>query len=161
MYDDGEKDVVDTTNNNPNYDSPFYLHHSDYPRQMYVNDMLTDGNYTGRSQEMLNFLFAKNKVGFIDGTIEKPVVDSKDYMPWMRSDALIKGWLDTTMVEEIRTSVKYASTSQEIWEDLKERFGKETAPKAYKLKQSMSMARQEGLSVSAYYTKLYGIWDEI
>lgn len=110
---------------------------------------------------MLNFLFAKNKVGFIDGTIEKPVVDSKDYMSWMRSDALIKGWLDTAMVEEIRTSVKYASTSQEIWEDLKERFGKETAPKAYKLKQSMSIARQEGLSVSAYYTKLYGIWDEI
>ncbi|KAI3516445.1 hypothetical protein L1887_15360 [Cichorium endivia] len=154
----GKEDATSTT---PNYDSPFYIHPSDYPRQMHVNDVLTDGNYTDWSQEMLNFLFAKNKVGFIDGTIEKPATNSKDYMPWMRSDAMIKGWLNTAMEKEIRTSVKYATTSQEIWEDLKERFGKDSAPKAYELKQSLTATRQEGLSVSAYYTKLRGIWDEI
>ena len=74
---------------------------------------------------------------------------------------MIKGWLNTAMEKDIRTSVKYAATSQEIWEDLKERFGKESAPKAYELKQSLSATRQDGLSVSAYYTKLRGIWDEI
>lgn len=66
------KDDVDGTNNVPNYDFPFYLHLSYYPRQMDVNDVFTDRNYTDWSQEMLNFLFArKNKVGFIDETIEK------------------------------------------------------------------------------------------
>nr|GEX72059.1 reverse transcriptase domain-containing protein [Tanacetum cinerariifolium] len=51
----------------PDINSPFYIHALDYPKQMHVNDTLTDINYTDWSQEMLNFLFAKNKVGFIDG----------------------------------------------------------------------------------------------
>ncbi|KAI3796118.1 hypothetical protein L1987_38782 [Smallanthus sonchifolius] len=143
------------------HDSPYYIHPSDYPRQMHVNDVLTDGNYADWSQEMLNFLFAKNKVGFIDGTIKKPEPTSSKYMSWMRCDAMIKGWLNTAMEKEIRTSVKYATTAQEIWADLEERFGKESAPRAYELKQLLTTTKQVGASVSAYYTKLRVIWDEI
>ncbi|KAJ0846074.1 putative RNA-directed DNA polymerase [Helianthus annuus] len=128
---------------------------------MHVNDVLTDNNYADWSQEMLNFLFAKNKVGFINGSIKKPEEDSSNYMPWMRCDAMIKGWLHTAMEKEIRTSVKYAMTAREIWVDLKERFGKVSAPRAYELKQLLTSTKQEGTSVSAYYTKLRGIWDEI
>lgn len=40
--------------------SPYYLHASDNPRQMQVNDVLTDSNYSNWSQEMTNSLFAKN-----------------------------------------------------------------------------------------------------
>ncbi|XP_076885099.1 uncharacterized protein LOC143534517 [Bidens hawaiensis] len=65
------------------------------------------------------------------------------------------------MEKEIRTSVKYASTTQEIWADLKERFGKDNAPKAYELKHSLTMIKQEGSSISAYFTRLRSIWDEI
>ncbi|XP_076949365.1 uncharacterized protein LOC143621986 [Bidens hawaiensis] len=109
-------------------DSPYYLHPSDYPRQMHVNDVLTDDNYIDWLQEMQNFLFAKNKIGFVDGSIKKPKQDSKQYMAWLRCDAMIKGWLNTAMEKEIRTSMKYASKAQDIWADLKERFGKENAP---------------------------------
>ncbi|XP_076949876.1 uncharacterized protein LOC143622688 [Bidens hawaiensis] len=65
------------------------------------------------------------------------------------------------MEKEIRTSVKYASTAQEIWADLKERFGKDNAPRAYELKQALTTIKQEGTPVSAYFTKLRSIWDEI
>ncbi|KAJ0490449.1 putative RNA-directed DNA polymerase [Helianthus annuus] len=143
------------------HDSPYYLHPSEYPRQMHVNDVLTDGNYTDWSQEIQNFLFAKNKIGFVDGTIKKPEQGSSSHMAWMRCDAMIKGWLNTAMEKEIRTSVKYATTAREIWVDLRERFGKESAPRAYELKQSLTVTRQEGTSVSTYYTKLRTIWDEI
>ncbi|XP_076905318.1 uncharacterized protein LOC143561047 [Bidens hawaiensis] len=109
--------------------SPYYIHASDYPRKLHVNDVLTDANYKDWSQEMLNFLLAKNKVGFNDGSIEKPEPDSPTYMAWIRCDAMLKGWLNTAMEKEIRTSVKYAS--------------------------------MKGTSVSAYFTKLRSIWDEI
>ena len=145
----------------PDANSPLYIHASDYPKQMHVNEALTDNNYADWSQEMMNFLFAKNKVGFIDGSIEKPEEKSIDYMPWMRCDAMIKGWLTTAMENEIRTSVKYANTASEIWADLKERFGKESAPRAYELKQTLSMTHQNGATVSVYYTKLRSLWDEI
>ncbi|KAL8245355.1 hypothetical protein R6Q59_011613 [Mikania micrantha] len=65
------------------------------------------------------------------------------------------------MEKEIRGSVKYANTSLEIWNDLKERFGKESTPRAYELKQSLTITHQDGTSVSAYYTKLHALWDEI
>ncbi|XP_076957347.1 uncharacterized protein LOC143632812 [Bidens hawaiensis] len=74
---------------------------------------------------------------------------------------MIKGWLTTVMEKDIRGSVKYANTALEIWSDLRERLGKESAPRAYELKQSLTMVRQDGSSVSTYYTKLRSLWDEI
>uniref|UniRef100_A0A251UYU1 Putative GAG-pre-integrase domain, Gag-polypeptide of LTR copia-type n=1 Tax=Helianthus annuus TaxID=4232 RepID=A0A251UYU1_HELAN len=141
--------------------SPYYIHPSDYPKQMQVNDALNDGNYNDWAQEMENFLFAKNKIGFVVGSIKKPEKGSQTYMPWMRCDAMIKGWLTTAMEKEIRSSVKYANTAAEIWSDLKERFGKESAPHAYELKQTLSATVQGDTSVSAYFTKLRSIWDEM
>ncbi|XP_076937080.1 uncharacterized protein LOC143604510, partial [Bidens hawaiensis] len=93
---------------------------------------------------MLNFLFAKNKTGFVDGTIKKPDQGSPNLMAWLRCDAMIKGWLNMAMEKEIRTSVKYAATAQGMWTDMKERFGKASAPRAYELKQSLSTTKQEG-----------------
>nr|GEW77549.1 putative reverse transcriptase, RNA-dependent DNA polymerase, Gag-polypeptide of LTR copia-type [Tanacetum cinerariifolium] len=65
------------------HNSPFYLYASDYPKQMHVNDVLTDKNYIDWEQEMMNFMFAKNKTGFIDGSIKKPEKISDKYLPWM------------------------------------------------------------------------------
>ncbi|XP_023765437.1 uncharacterized protein LOC111913956 [Lactuca sativa] len=144
----------------PDTNSPLYIHASDYPKQMHVHDTLTDNNYADWSQEMMNFLFAKNKVGFIDGSIQKPGKYSPDYMIWMRCDVMVKGWLTTAMENDIRVSVKYANTTSKIWFDLPERFGKERSPRAYKLKQARTRIHQNGSSVSTYYTRLRGIWCE-
>ncbi|XP_076895646.1 uncharacterized protein LOC143548333 [Bidens hawaiensis] len=141
--------------------SPYYIHASDYPRQMQANDPLNDSNYSDWCQEMTNFLFAKNKMGFVDGSIPKPDQSKDMYMPWLRCYAMIKGWLTTAMEKEIRGSVKYATSSLEIWSDLRERFGKESAPCAYELKQDLTLIRQDGSSISTYYTKLRSLWDEI
>ncbi|KAM0060750.1 putative transcription factor interactor and regulator CCHC(Zn) family [Helianthus debilis subsp. tardiflorus] len=79
----------------------------------------------------------------------------------MRCDAMIKGWLTTAIEKEIRGSVKYANSTSEIWKDLQERFGKDSAPRAYELKQAISNTRQDGMTMSSYYTKLRGLWDEM
>ncbi|XP_071694914.1 uncharacterized protein [Rutidosis leptorrhynchoides] len=138
-----------------------YMHPSDYPKQMHVNEILTDNNYMDWSQEIMNFLFAKNKVGFVDGSIKKTDNNSPLYMLWMCCDAMVNGWLTTTMEKEIRTSVKYANSSYKIWNDLKERFGKESAPRAYELKKSLLMTHQDGTIVPVYYIKLRSLWDKM
>nr|GEW41573.1 putative reverse transcriptase, RNA-dependent DNA polymerase, Gag-polypeptide of LTR copia-type [Tanacetum cinerariifolium] len=117
--DKGGSSVID-------FSSPYYLYLSDSPKQPSVNEVLTDGNYNDWAREMTNFLFAKNKTNFVNGTLKKPETSSSEYKSWMRCDAMIKGWLTTAMEKGIRDSVKYANTSSEIWSDLKERFGKET-----------------------------------
>ncbi|XP_076889651.1 uncharacterized protein LOC143540461 [Bidens hawaiensis] len=65
------------------------------------------------------------------------------------------------MEKEIRISVKYANTSSEIWQDIHERFGKESAHRAYELKNQIAVTQQDRATVSAYFTKLRGLWDEI
>ncbi|GJV91642.1 putative gag-pre-integrase domain, LTR copia-type gag-polypeptide [Tanacetum coccineum] len=65
------------------------------------------------------------------------------------------------MEKKIHNSVKYAKITTAIWKDLKERFGKESAPKAYELKQSLNTTRQDGMTVFAYYTRLRVLWDEM
>ncbi|GFP90257.1 hypothetical protein PHJA_001169600 [Phtheirospermum japonicum] len=82
-------------------------------------------------------------------------------MLWKRCNAMIRGWLNSAMDKEIRSSVKYAKTAKEIWDDLEERFGKACAPRAYELKRTLTHTRQKNTTVSAYYTKLRSIWDEM
>nr|GEY98915.1 hypothetical protein [Tanacetum cinerariifolium] len=96
------------------HNSSFYLHASDYPKQMHVNDVLTDKNYSDWEQEMMNFMFTKNKTGFIDGSIKKPETKLDKYLPWMHCETMIKGWLTTAMEKEIQNSVKYAKMAAEI-----------------------------------------------
>nr|GEV21082.1 putative reverse transcriptase, RNA-dependent DNA polymerase, Gag-polypeptide of LTR copia-type [Tanacetum cinerariifolium] len=145
--DKGGSSVID-------FSLPNYLHPSNSPKQPSVNEVLTDGNYNDWAREMTNFLFAKNKTDFVDGTLKKPETSSSEYKSWIRCDAMIKGWLTTAMEKGIRDSVKYANTSSEIWLDLKERFGKESAPRAYELKKKITATRQEGKSISTYYCRL-------
>ncbi|XP_076910059.1 uncharacterized protein LOC143567550 [Bidens hawaiensis] len=128
---------------------------------MHVNEALNDNNYLDWVQEMETLLFAKNKIGFVDGTMKKPETTHDNHMLWLRCDAMIRGWLTTAMDKEIRYIVRYANSAEEIWKDLQERFGKDNAPRAYELKRLLTLTKQDGSSVSAYYTRLRTLWDEI
>ncbi|XP_076915788.1 uncharacterized protein LOC143575246 [Bidens hawaiensis] len=128
---------------------------------MHVNEALNDNNFLDWVQEMETFLFAKNKIGFVNGTIKKPETTHDNHMFWLRCDAMIRGWLTTAMDKEIRVSVKYANSAEDMWADLHERFVKDNAPRAYKLKRLLAMTKQDRSSVSAYYTRLKTLWNEI
>ncbi|KAL9676375.1 hypothetical protein QQ045_004589 [Rhodiola kirilowii] len=95
----------------------------------------------------------KNKFGFIDGSIPTPGEGSAEFSLWKRSNAMIRGWLHSSIEKEICSSVKHAKTAREVWKDLEERFGNESAPRAYELKREITLTHQERLSVLAYYTK--------
>lgn len=65
------------------------------------------------------------------------------------------------MENDICNRVKYDVTAKEIWDDLEERFRKESVPRAYELKRALTTLRQDNASVSTYFTKMRVIWDEI
>lgn len=122
--------------------SPYYLHPSDQPSQMFVSELLNNGNYGEWVADMSNTLYAKNKIDFVDGTIPMPQVDSPNLAHWMRCNAMVKGWLRNGMDKEVRSSVRYAGTAREIWVVLEERFAKGSAPRVYKLRRAISLLRQ-------------------
>lgn len=110
---------------------------------------------------MSNFPFAKNKIGNFNGSIPVPKEGSSDLGLWKTCNAMVKGWLTPSMEKVISNSVKHAKTAREIWKDPEERFGKESAPQSYQLRLALTLTRQDKMSVSFYFTKLRGIWDEI
>ncbi|CAN1221118.1 hypothetical protein LINGRAPRIM_LOCUS169 [Linum grandiflorum] len=74
---------------------------------------------------------------------------------------MVKGWLKTSMAKEVRSSVRFARTARDIWLDLEERFGRTSAPRIYEFRSTVALLRQEKLSVSAFYTKIRSLWEEL
>ncbi|VVA31420.1 PREDICTED: LOW QUALITY PROTEIN [Prunus dulcis] len=69
------------TNNSSNpgmeLSNPYYVHPSYHPGHVLVSEKLDGANYSSWSKSMLHALRAKNKIGFIDGSIKPPSEDEK------------------------------------------------------------------------------------
>ncbi|RVW67842.1 hypothetical protein CK203_060995 [Vitis vinifera] len=88
-------------------------------------------------------------------------IDPEGYATWSRCNDMVHSWIVNTLNPEIADSVIYYSTAHEVWEDLCERFSQSNAPRIFEIQRDIACLRQEQLSVSAYYTKLKGLWDEL
>ncbi|CAL1400087.1 unnamed protein product [Linum trigynum] len=141
--------------------SPFLIHNSDNPSQLFVGELLTKTNYGEWVGDITDSFIAKNKLGFVDGSISAPDIGGEDYAAWKQANAMVKGWLKTAMTKNIRSSVRFARTTRDIWVDLQSRFGHGSAARMYELKRTINLLQQEKTSITTFYTKLRGHWDEL
>lgn len=56
--------------------------------------------------------------------------------------------------------IMYASSTQTVWDDLYERFNKIDGSKTFNLHQEIAILTQGTNSISVYYSKLKGLWEE-
>ncbi|KAI3842689.1 hypothetical protein MKX03_027353 [Papaver bracteatum] len=100
---------------------PYFIHHSDNPSTSLVTPVLSGDNYGTWIRAITMALRAKNKLGFVDGTLVKPSSDAdpKDVASWERSNDLVSSWLLHSFAPDIRNSILYAATAHEIWKDLR------------------------------------------
>ncbi|XP_022893723.1 uncharacterized protein LOC111408153 [Olea europaea var. sylvestris] len=96
-----------------------------------VSDLLTTNNYETWSRSMQRALRAKNKLGFINGKISKPLNPTDD---------LFEAWASP----ELRSSVAFMDDASGIWNELAERFSLQNAPRIYQLKRALVNLSQEG-----------------
>lgn len=99
---------VTNTNPSSNPNSPFYIHPTDYPRQIHVNENLCNKRLsplliihnkymTKLPGVMKDFLLAKNRANFIDGTVKKSTQEpinielGDKVMLWLEDD-LLQPW---------------------------------------------------------------------
>ncbi|KAK2996942.1 hypothetical protein RJ639_024876 [Escallonia herrerae] len=140
-------------------DSPYYLHPSDHPGLVFVTHPLTENgeNYFSWRRNMMTALESKNKVGFIDNSVAKPSVNSQDFQPWVKCNAIVLSWLTNSLAKEIQSSAAHTETASELWADLHERFTQGIAPRIYELKRNIALLQQEKAPISTYYGKLKGV----
>ncbi|KAF8404090.1 hypothetical protein HHK36_008970 [Tetracentron sinense] len=138
-----------------------YLHHSDNPGTILVSQPLNGDNYATWSRSMSMALSAKNKTGFIDGSMPKPNASSTKYSLWVRCNNMVSSWLLNSINPDLAHSVLYIDSAYEIWTDLKERFSQSNAPRIFQIKRSISSHIQGQNSIASYFNKLKGYWDEL
>ncbi|KAJ1691232.1 hypothetical protein LUZ63_015387 [Rhynchospora breviuscula] len=141
--------------------SPFFFYPSDNPGMTITSCILKGKNYDLWVKAMRNSLRAKNKFGFVDGTIIKPKPTDPEADVWESSNSMLVSWLFNSIDSSLQPSVAYFETARELWDDLKERFSVGNAPRIYQLKADIAGAKQQGQSVVVYYTRLKGMWDEL
>lgn len=119
--------MVNTTDDTPlpvattNDSSPFHLHASDNHGSLICSVMLNGKNYSEWSIEMHNALQAKQKLGFIDGTITKPMTNP-DLARWLANNSMIIRWIHTSITPKVRSSVAFVPEANKLRENIRSRF---------------------------------------
>ncbi|XP_073025091.1 uncharacterized protein [Primulina eburnea] len=133
--------------------SLYFLHHSDNPGLTLVSQSLTGDNYASWSRAMRIALSVKNKLGFVDGTIVKPLeADTHLLGFWARNNNIMISWILNSVSKDISASILFSESAAAIWDDLKERFQQSDSPRIFQLKHDLVSLRQEQLSVSVCET---------
>jgi hypothetical protein len=154
--------VPNSSSLNEESSNPYYLDHGDSPSSMLVSQLLDRENYQTWSRFMVMALTAKNKLGFIDGSIKKPSnVAGLAYCAWIRCNTMVLSWILNFISKDIASSVIYIDYAEAVSTDLKERFSLKNGPRIYYLQKSISALSQDNLSIGAYFTKLKALWDEL
>jgi hypothetical protein len=97
------------------YSNPFFLHHGDSPGAILVSQPLTGDNYSSWRRAMIMALTAKNKLGFVTGTLPLPNVPESDPLnfSWCRCNNMVLSWLINSVSKEIAASIIYIDSAAE------------------------------------------------
>ncbi|XP_019239083.1 PREDICTED: uncharacterized protein LOC109219120 [Nicotiana attenuata] len=106
-------------------------------------------------------LSAKNKLGFIDGSLVVLAADSGLQKAWAISNDIVLLWLLCSLLKEIAESVLYSHSVKDLWSDLEDRFGQTNGAKLFQLQKELSVVVQGSSIWSTYFTKKKSLWDEL
>ncbi|KZV39447.1 hypothetical protein F511_13438 [Dorcoceras hygrometricum] len=106
---------------------------------------------------MIVALTTKNKLGFIDNSIDQPRPDDLLYGSWTRCNSMVISWILNSVSRDIADSLMYMPT----WIDIHDRFHESNAPRVYQIKKMLNALQQGAMGISSYYTKLRILWDEL
>ena len=89
--------------------NPYFTHHSDHLGLVLISKPLNGDNYLAWHRVMTLALNAKNKLGFVNGTIKAPSEETHpdDYATWSRCNDMVHSWIVNTLNLEISNSVIY------------------------------------------------------
>ncbi|XP_020419788.1 uncharacterized protein LOC109950566 [Prunus persica] len=143
------------------FNDPYYIHPSDHTGHAIVTRPLEGDNYATWSRAMIMSLEAKNKLGFVDGTIKAPSAKDPKYGAWRRCNQIVKSWILNSISPTLTNTVIFSDTAAEVWADLNERFSQGNFSRIFELKRGIVEHRQQQQSIAVYYTTLKSFWDEL
>lgn len=123
---------------------------SDNPGTVLVTSLLNGNNYNCWSSLMQTALCAKNKLGFVDGTIQKPKEGDPKLEDWGSCNSMIVSWITNSLEKHLQPSVSRIKDAKVLWDELKQRFSRGNKAAVYKVKSEIAMCKQEKLTVDEF-----------
>ncbi|XP_074352650.1 uncharacterized protein LOC141691793 [Apium graveolens] len=139
----------------------YYLHPFDNPGMKLVLIKFDGTGYNDWKRLFLISLSAKNKCGFVDKSIPKPVEIDPYYKAWERCNSMMISWILGVLDQNLARSMLYFKSAREIWENLAENNVQASETLMYGLQQSLYEIRQGHDSISTYYTKIKMLYDQL
>lgn len=93
------------------YNGPYYISGSDNPGVAIVSPLFNGDNYLRWSRNMRRALGAKNKLGFITGSLKQPDSMHRDFQAWNRCDYLVASWITHSMTPELAEDFSYIDSA--------------------------------------------------
>ncbi|GKC70517.1 hypothetical protein Tco_1116400 [Tanacetum coccineum] len=98
---------------------PLYIASSD-PGMVLTNTPFNGTSFHGWSRNVKMALREKLKLGFIDGSCNRPSVDNVDEHRWIRCDYMVTCWILNSMVAELSDAFLYAQSAFKLWKEITE-----------------------------------------
>jgi hypothetical protein len=89
---------------------------------------LIGDNYITWKRAMKMALNAKNKFGFVDGSLTRPPTNSTDLYIWERCNDIVLSWILNSIDKSLLNNVIYCNNPREVWIDLEECFSQGNNP---------------------------------
>ncbi|KAL4573125.1 hypothetical protein LXL04_019920 [Taraxacum kok-saghyz] len=137
--------------------NPYYLGSSDNPGTVLVSNVFSGTGFSAWKRSMIIALSAKNKIGFVDGTVSQPAADSSNYASWYKVNSMVISWFLNSLHQNIAESVLFLQTASEIWKELHHRYEQTDGALIYQVQQQLYSLPQGSDDFSVYFTKIMKI----
>ncbi|OMO98846.1 hypothetical protein COLO4_13671 [Corchorus olitorius] len=131
-----------------------------YPSTLNVSNFvslrLNQKNYLLWRTQILALVESQDMLGFLDGEFSAPAeriasegTDSDGskanpvFVAWRRSDRLLRGWITSTLSEEVLGLVVGLVSSADVWKALEAAFAQNSQEREFHLTQQLSMIRKD------------------
>ncbi|KAL2932887.1 Retrovirus-related Pol polyprotein from transposon RE1 [Bienertia sinuspersici] len=141
--------------------SPLYLHPSDGTNSIIVEKLTGTSNYRPWRWSFEIALASKRKLGFVTGGVKRDASDKVKQESWGTCNSMVISWILNSVSDDIKKSVMFMNDAAEIWQHLQTRFSVTNGARKYSVNKQIYESKQQGKSVSEYYTQMKALWVEL
>lgn len=139
---------------------PLYLHHNEQFWMMIVPEkLLGTENFAEWSRDMKIALLAKNKFGIVDGSVPRPNPNSSLFAHWQRCNAVVLGWLLSSLSPEIYKTFTYSTDARQVWDHLQQKYRHVGLMEIAEVQRDIASTTQHGEPIDNYVFRLERLWN--
>ncbi|XP_058725428.1 uncharacterized protein LOC131596703 [Vicia villosa] len=140
---------------------PYFMHPSDNPGISIVSPPLNNLNYHSWGRSIVVDLRSKNKLGFLDGTLPRPVDSDPLTLAWDRCNTVVMAWVTNSVEPDIAQSILWMDTTSEIWTELRDRYHQGDIFCIGDIQEEFFNIKQGDLTITQFFTNLKKLWQEL